>query len=87
LLLQLFESRRQLIRQGQHGTALKMGITQRRALSIEFGMQNSGLAVALAVAHFLPEAALPAARFSVWHNLSGPLLATVWTQTDRRSGR
>jgi BASS family bile acid:Na+ symporter len=66
------------------GMALHMGIPQRRALSIEVGMQNSGLAVALAVAHFSPEAALPAALFSVWHNISGPLLATLWTRRDRR---
>ncbi|MFA7256984.1 MAG: bile acid:sodium symporter family protein [Kiritimatiellales bacterium] len=66
------------------GVALKMGIPQRRALSIEVGMQNSGLAVALAVAHFSPEAALPAALFSVWHNISGPLLATVWCRLDQR---
>jgi BASS family bile acid:Na+ symporter len=67
-----------------NGVALKMGIPQRRALSIEVGMQNSGLAVALAIAHFSPEAALPAALFSVWHNISGPLLATLWTRRDRR---
>lgn len=71
------------------GVALKMGPTQKRALTIEVGMQNSGLAVALAVAHFSPEAALPAALFSVWHNISGPALATVWnrasTETDTHS--
>ena len=38
-------------------------------------MQNSGLAVALAVKYFTPLAALPGAIFSVWHNISGPLFA------------
>lgn len=49
-----------------------------RTVAIEVGMQNSGLAVALAIAHFSPLAALPAAIFSIWHNISGPLLAGVW---------
>ncbi|MGB2248910.1 MAG: bile acid:sodium symporter family protein [Alcanivorax sediminis] len=49
-----------------------------RTLAIEVGMQNSGLGVALAIKHFTPLAALPGALFSVWHNLSGSLLATVW---------
>ncbi|MFQ5802804.1 MAG: bile acid:sodium symporter family protein [Candidatus Methylomirabilales bacterium] len=52
--------------------------TRRRTMSIEVGMQNSGLAVALAVAHFGPVAAVPGALFSVWHNVTGPLLAAVW---------
>lgn len=46
-------------------------------------MQDSGLAAALAAAHFNPVAALPAAIFSVWHNASGSMLAFYWS---RRSG-
>jgi BASS family bile acid:Na+ symporter len=49
-----------------------------RTLAIEVGMQNSGLAVALAVKYFSATAALPGALFSVWHNLSGSLLAGHW---------
>lgn len=49
-----------------------------RAVSIEVGMQNSGLAVALANAHFGALAALPGAVFSVWHNVSGSALAWWW---------
>ncbi|UCE88353.1 MAG: bile acid:sodium symporter family protein [Pseudomonadota bacterium] len=49
-----------------------------RTLAIEVGMQNSGLSVALAVNHFSVAAALPGAVFSIWHNLSGSLLAAVW---------
>ena len=43
-------------------------------------MQNSGLGVALAAVHFVaaPMTALPSAIFSLWHNISGPLLATYW---------
>ncbi|HMB77623.1 MAG TPA: bile acid:sodium symporter, partial [Kiloniellaceae bacterium] len=44
----------------------------------EVGMQNSGLAVTLASLHFSPLAALPGALFSLWHNVSGPLLASYW---------
>jgi BASS family bile acid:Na+ symporter len=49
-----------------------------RTLAIEIGMQNSGLAVALAVKYFSPVSALPGALFSIWHNLSGSLLASYW---------
>ncbi len=51
-----------------------------RTLAIEVGMQNSGLAVALALKHFVPLAALPGALFSIWHNLSGSLLAGWWAR-------
>jgi len=51
-----------------------------RTLAIEVGMQNSGLAVALAVKYFSAAAALPGALFSVWHNLSGSVLAAIWSK-------
>lgn len=51
-----------------------------KTLAIEVGMQNSGLAVALAVKYFSPIAALPGALFSLWHNLSGALLASAWSR-------
>ena len=51
-----------------------------RTLAIEVGMQNSGLAVALAVKYFSAAAALPGALFSVWHNLSGAMLAGHWNR-------
>lgn len=47
----------------------------RRALAFEVGMQNSGLAATLATAHFSPLAALPSAVFSLWHNVSGAVVA------------
>lgn len=49
-----------------------------RTLAIEVGMQNSGLAATLGKLYFTPIAALPGALFSVWHNLSGSLLAGYW---------
>jgi bile acid:Na+ symporter, BASS family len=43
-------------------------------------MQNSGLGAAIAKAHFSPLAAVPSAIFSVWHNISGPILATIFSR-------
>ena len=62
------------------------GLNERicRTLSIEVGMQNSGLGVALATQFFSPTAALPGAVFSVWHNLSGSCLAAWWTRGARK---
>jgi len=45
-----------------------------KTISIEVGMQNSGLAMALAVIHFSKVVALPAAVFSLWHNISASVL-------------
>jgi len=57
-----------------------------RTIAIEVGMQNSGLGVALATKFFAvyPLAALPSALFSLWHNVSGISLATVWRRIDRQ---
>ena len=59
-----------------------LSVAQRKTLSIEVGMQNSGLGVALATAHFSPLAAVPSAIFSVWHNISGPIVATLFQRFD-----
>jgi BASS family bile acid:Na+ symporter len=58
------------------GKVFKLPLAQRKSLALEVGMQNSGLGAALASAHFSPLAAVPSALFSVWHNISGALLAT-----------
>lgn len=55
--------------------ALKMDMAKSKAISIEVGMQNSGLATSLAMMHFGAVAAIPGAIFSVWHNISGSLVA------------
>ena len=55
-----------------------------RTLAIEVGMQNSGLAVALALKNFAAMAALPGALFSIWHNMSGSILAAWWQWRDKR---
>ena len=53
-----------------------------RTLALEVGMQNSGLAATLGKIYFSPLAALPGALFSVWHNLSGSILAGYWAGRD-----
>ncbi|MDO5034068.1 MAG: bile acid:sodium symporter family protein [Actinomycetaceae bacterium] len=58
-----------------------------RTTSVEVGMQNSGLAAGLAAMHLTPEAALPAAVFSVWHNISGGLYASMLLRLDTRRER
>ncbi len=55
--------------------ALHMNLAKAKAISIEVGMQNSGLATSLAMLHFGAAAAIPGAIFSVWHNISGSLAA------------
>lgn len=56
----------------------KLKYDDQKAVSIEVGMQNSGLGAQLAMAHFDPVSAVPSAIFSFWHNISGPILATFW---------
>ena len=57
----------------------KVEYSKATAISIEVGMQNSGLAVSLATANFAtnPLATLPGAIFSVWHNISGSVFASI----------
>ena len=64
--------------------ALRLAEPKRRALCIEVGMQNSGLAASLAAVHFAayPMAAVPGAIFSVWHNVSGAFVARLFRKTN-----
>ncbi len=67
------------------GTILKLPLSKRVAISIEVGMQNSGLACSLAATHFaaMPLAAIPGAFFSVWHNISGAIAAAIYRRMKR----
>lgn len=62
------------------GRLLKLPANKCSAISIEVGMQNSGLASSLATLHFAahPMAAIPGAIFSVWHNISGAIAAKIY---------
>ena len=61
------------------GKILRLAYPKRIAICVEVGMQNSGLACSLANHHFstMSMAAVPGAIFSVWHNISGALLARI----------
>ncbi|MFC7323678.1 bile acid:sodium symporter family protein [Halorubrum rutilum] len=67
------------------GRAFGMTTDRVRTTTFEVGLQNSGLAVALAASLFDPAAALIPALFSVWHNVSGPALASYFTWSDDRA--
>ena len=58
-----------------------------RTLAFETGMQNSGLAVVLAVKFFGGMVAVPAVLFSIIHNLSGSVLATYWARRESAKQR
>ena len=66
------------------GKATGMTLARRKALSLEIGMQNSGLATSLALTVFpgMALATVPGAVFSVWHNVSGSLLAALFRRID-----
>ncbi len=67
------------------GRLLHMDIPKIKAISIEVGMQNSGLATSLAATAFpdLAMATVPGAIFSVWHNISGAILANFYNRWTR----
>ena len=62
------------------GIAFRMDLPRKKAVAIEIGMQNSGLATTLAGSAFpdLSMATVPGAVFSVWHNISGAILAGIF---------
>ncbi|MCQ2147722.1 MAG: bile acid:sodium symporter family protein [Bacteroidales bacterium] len=66
------------------GKALKLSPQKSTAISVEVGMQNSGLACSLAASHFaaLAMASVPGAIFSVWHNISGALISRIFSKQN-----
>ena len=69
------------------GKLLKFSTPKTKALSIEIGMQNSGLATSLAATAFssLAMATVPGAIFSVWHNFSGSIAAQIFRKFNKES--
>ena len=67
------------------GRFLRLPNAKCTAVSIEVGMQNSGLASSLANLHFAayPLATIPGAIFSVWHNISGTLAAYLFQRINK----
>jgi BASS family bile acid:Na+ symporter len=68
------------------GRLLGLSHPKRTAVAIEVGMQNSGLASSLATIHFaaFPLATIPGAIFSVWHNISGALVALFFASREKK---
>jgi BASS family bile acid:Na+ symporter len=60
------------------GSAFRLDVLKRRALSIEIGMQNAGLGTTLALEHLGEEAAIPAAIFVFVCIITASVLAAVW---------
>lgn len=59
------------------------GVIAARTLSIEVGMQNSGLGVVLTRQNFAsPVVAIPSAVSSLCHCLIGSLMAAIWQRSD-----
>jgi len=71
------------------GKLLRLKPSKVKALSIEIGMQNSGLATSLASSSFsqLAMATVPGAIFSVWHNISGAILAGIYRRWDKTGSK
>ena len=60
------------------GGLLGLSFKEKKTISIEIGMQNSGLGMALSILHFSKIVALPSAIFSLWHNISAVGLVYCW---------
>jgi len=71
------------------GKALRLRPDRCTAISIEVGMQNSGLATSLAVTHFamFPMTTVPGAIFSVWHNFSGSIAAQIFRRKNVKTSQ
>ena len=65
----------------------KLGFEEKvcRTIAFEVGLQNSGLATALAMKFFAPTSAIAGTIFSVWHNISGSILAGYWSRSSSES--
>lgn len=57
---------------------IRLRTPQRKAITFEVGMQDSSLGATLAMKYFVPAAAIPSTVFSIWHNISGSVLAVNW---------
>lgn len=67
--------------------AMRVPERDRRAVMIEGGMQNSGLALGIIAVQFQSDLAMViiASLWGIWHIVSGLTLATLWRRKDARS--
>lgn len=68
------------------GYLCRIAERDRRTMSIEVGMQNSGLGSALAKQHFTLLAATPCAISAVYHCLIGSFLSAIWRVRQAHDG-
>jgi BASS family bile acid:Na+ symporter len=70
------------------GNLFGLGVAQRRAITVEAGMQNSGLALGIIALQFDSNLGMViiASLWGIWHIVSGMSLAFLWRQFDARSG-
>ena len=70
------------------GKLFGLGTAQRRAITVEAGMQNSGLALGIIALQFDSDLGMViiASLWGIWHIVSGLSLAFLWRQFDARSG-
>lgn len=66
------------------GYLLKLDRSETRAVAIEIGLQNTGLAASLGLAHFSPLAAVAGAAGTVVHTLIGSIFASLCAYHDRK---
>jgi len=70
------------------GRAFRLAERDRRAVIIEGGMQNSGLALGIIALQFNADLGMViiASLWGMWHIVSGFTLATAWRRKDARQG-
>lgn len=69
------------------GTILRVPYRDRRSITIEVGIQNSGLGLALAFEFFhgLGGVTLICAFWGLWHAVSGSIIATIFSRIDKKA--
>jgi BASS family bile acid:Na+ symporter len=69
-------------------SAFRVAEPDRRAITIEGGMQNSGLALGIIAVQFHADLGMViiASLWGIWHIVSGMSLATLWRRKDARLG-
>jgi BASS family bile acid:Na+ symporter len=67
--------------------AMRVSERDRRAVMIEGGMQNSGLALGIIAVQFNSDLGMViiASLWGIWHIVSGMTLATLWRRKDARA--
>jgi bile acid:Na+ symporter, BASS family len=69
--------------------AFSVSVRDRRAIVIEGGMQNSGLALGIIAVQFQADLGMViiASLWGIWHIVSGLTLVAIWRQLDARHDR